>query len=143
MRDIFLGVAGAAALAVGCTPQTLEEKASRPASFESAMAQYSEAIVQKSKGSITKASAPEQTTDMPSYVVKYTAVNPALLTSKDAATNPSSYARNVGITAAWQQMFCTPALKEILGEFDVAMVSGRLYSAAGESSSMAICMSDL
>ena len=142
MRYVLVGLVGVAALAVGCTPQAIDEKAARPASFESAMTQYSEAIVQKSKGSITKASAPEQTTDMPSYVVKYTAVNPALLTSKDAATNPSSYARNVGITAGWKQMFCTPALKEILSEFDVAMVSGQLYSQAGESSSMAICMSD-
>ena len=134
MRKIVLGITGLAALTVGCTPQAVEDKASRPTSFESAMAQYSDAIVQKSKGSITKASAPEQTTDMPSYVVKYTAVNPALLTSKDA--------RNVGITAGWKQMFCTPALKEILNDFDVAMVSGQLYSEAGESSSMAICMSD-
>lgn len=138
----MLVVAGFASLAVGCTPQAIEEKAGRPTSFESAMAQYSDAIVQKSKGSITKASAPEQTTDMPSYVVKYTAVNPALLTSKDAASNPSSYARNVGITAGWDQMYCTTELQEIMNEFGVAMVSGQLYSEAGERSSMAICMSD-
>jgi hypothetical protein len=108
-------------------------------SFEDEVTLYSSRLIQRSKGSITKASAPERTSDMPSYAIRYTAVSPALLTSKDADINSSSYARNIGITVGWKQMFCRPELKKILKDFGVPLVAGRIYSEAGESSSIAVC----
>jgi len=125
-----------------CTTEKTVQQTKQASSFESAMANYSSALIKNSSRSITKSTEPEKTTEMPSYVVKYTVVDPALLTSEGAANNPQLYARNVDITNEWVRMFCTPELKKIMSEFRVGMVSGQLYSKDGKDSSMSACMND-
>lgn len=109
-------------------------------SFELAMDQYSKKLVQKTNGSISNPTTPEKTTDMPSYVVKYTINDDALKTKADGSTNTTSYAINVGITTAWSQSFCTDELKGIMRKYNVKMISGQLVLPDGERQSMSACM---
>jgi len=142
MRSFLLCAAISTLVLTSCTTEKTGQQTEQASSFEAAMANYSSTIIKNSSGSITKATEPEKTTDMPSYVVKYTVVDSALLTSEGAANNPELYARNVGITNEWVQMFCTPELKKIMSEFKIGMVSGQLYSKDGMDSSMSACMND-
>jgi len=109
-------------------------------SFELAMNQYSKRVVAKTNGSISNPTSPEKTTDMPSYVVRYTINDDALKTKDDASTNRTSYAINVGITTAWSQAFCTDELKSIMRKYDIKMVTGQLVLPDGEKQSMSPCM---
>ena len=109
-------------------------------SFELAMKQYSEGLVTKTNGSISNPTSPEKTTDMPSYVVRYTINDDALKMKDDASTNRTSYAINVGITTAWSQAFCTDELKSIMRKYDVKMITGQLVLPDGEKQSMSPCM---
>lgn len=109
-------------------------------SFPSEMNEYSRQLVVKTNSSIINPTSPEQTTDMPSYLVKYTVVNNALNAKSDGDKNMVSYAINTGITAAWGRAFCTEELKQIMQKYDIAMVTGQLISKSGENQSMSVCM---
>lgn len=110
-------------------------------SFESAMNQYSKELIAKTNGSISNPTSPEKTTDIPSYLVRYTINNDALKTKDDASTNRTSYAINVGITTAWSQEFCTDELKEIMRTYDIKMITGQLVLPDGDKQSVSPCMS--
>jgi hypothetical protein len=134
----FLLVGSALFALSSCSSNTSENGSDD--SFASAMNSYSRQLVARTNSSITNPTVPEQTTDMPSFVVKYTVVNRALDTKSDGDKNIVSYAINTGITTAWSRAFCTDELKEIMGRYDVAMVTGQLVSKSGENESMSVCM---
>lgn len=126
---------------IGCSGNSGNYEAEVAAdSFPSEMNAYSRQLVAKTNSSIVNPTSPEQTTDMPSYVVRYTVVNKALNTKSDGDSNMVSYALNTGITAAWSSAFCTDELKQIMKKYDIPMVTGQLISKSGEQESMSACM---
>lgn len=116
------------------------ETTNESTTFEKAMNNYSDRLVEKTNLSISNPTSPKKTTDMPSYVVKYTINNDALITKEDGDKNITSYAINTGITTAWSQAFCTDDLKMIMSKYGVKMVTGQLVSRDGEKHSMSACM---
>jgi hypothetical protein len=108
--------------------------------FSSAMNLYSKELIARTNDSISDPTAPEKTTDLPSFVIKYTILNDALQIKEDAGANIVSYAINTGITQAWGKAFCTEELKKIMNEYGVFMVTGQLVTKSGENQSMSACM---
>jgi hypothetical protein len=108
-------------------------------SFPSAMNAYSHKLIAITNSSISNPTVPEQTTDMPSFIVKYTVMNKSLNTKSDGDKNIVSYAINTGITEAWGRAFCTDELKEIMSKYGVEMVTGQLISKSGAYESMSAC----
>lgn len=109
-------------------------------SFEKEIHQYSNELIERANNSISSASQPEKTTDMPSFVITYLIEKDELKTRKDADTKIISLAINNGITELWRDLFCTDELKDMIQKYDVVMITGQLVDKSGQKHSMSLCM---
>ncbi len=142
MKKVSLAAIALSLIASSCA---VEDKSSNTSSnsnfsFDEAVNQYSKELVARANNSISSPSNPKKTTDTPTYVITYQIEKDEIKTRQDAATNPTSFAINTGITKMWSNMFCTEELKNIMQKYDVFMITGQLVGKDGKKYSMSACM---
>ena len=143
MKRIFGVIAGLLLLS-GCSNEsspTATAPENPTPNFEQDLDSYAQTFV-SAQGNLSDHTAPEQTGSEPtlSYVVKFHTADAAMMAKEDGDTNKASYAHNTALTEAWAEKFCTPALKSIMAQHDVFLVSGHLLNPQGTLQTFSSCM---
>ena len=106
---------------------------------------YSEGIaVSISKGARFELQSVEPTMKVPVYTYKviFATDSAELMSLKDAATNPSSFATNTGKRLAWEAKYCTAELKRIMLRHGLDMVAAEITDMKMQTQMIAVCFAE-
>ena len=116
-----------------------EELAPKALDSEQALAAYGKRIEAELGASTITFEDAVKTTEMPSYMVRFTAHNSDLLTKPGAEADQTVYLQNLRKTEQWMQAFCTEELRKIIRSRGIFLVTGQILDSGGQAHPMAAC----